>query len=215
LGYLLEAEIHLANRSMAPAIEAMKASLARSKSTAQAIRLEAMLTSAKRQPEAAQFAASWLKEHPRDLAFLAHLGATSLAARDYPTAEVRYRAALAVAPNDATILNNVAWLMIEQGKRGALALATAANEQAPGRPAIMQTLAAALKAEGRLPDALQWQRRAVANSDNAPAQRLSLAKLLLESGDRTAAKQELQALAQLGSAFKDQAEVATLLRDLS
>ena len=49
---------------------------------------------------------------------------------------------------------------------------------------------------------------------DAPALRLTLAKLYAKAGDKALAKSELERLAQLGGRFAGQAEVARLLKTL-
>ncbi|MDZ7592185.1 MAG: hypothetical protein U5L05_16225 [Rubrivivax sp.] len=51
-------------------------------------------------------------------------------------------------------------------------------------------------------------------SKDAPLYRLHLAELLIQSGDRDAAKVELESLRRLGGRFDRQAEVTTLLARL-
>ena len=120
---------------------------------------------------------SWLKTHPRDVLFLFHLGDEALTRKDYASAETRYRAVLAASPAHALALNNVAWLLLQQKKPGALPLAEQAVKAAPDRPALRDTLAQALAAEGRLPQALEMQKSALALRPDDPHLRLNLARL--------------------------------------
>jgi predicted Zn-dependent protease len=92
-----------------------------------------------------------------------------------------------------------------------LKYATRVNELRPDDPPLMDTLAAALAISGRLPEAVQLQRKAIALSKDAPIYRLHLAELLIQAGDRNAAKAELEALRRLGGRFDRQGEVTTLL----
>jgi len=84
----------------------------------------------------------------------------------------------------------------------------------PEQPAVMDTLASALAAEGQLPQAIDWQRKALAKASNNASYRLRLAKLLIKGGDKAGARTELNTLAALGDKFADHAEVGTLLKDL-
>jgi tetratricopeptide (TPR) repeat protein len=139
-----------------------------------------------------------------------------MSAKDYPLAELRYRKVIALRPDDAAALNNVAWLLVQQGKPGALVLAERANELAPDNPVIMDTLALALAADKQWPQALDWQRKAVDKASEAaqPGYRLGLARLLARSGDKAAARSQLEILAKLGDKFADQAEVTQLMKSL-
>ena len=211
-GYLLEAQIEQARRKPDAALAALRTAVQKAPGSESAIALHAALREAGRGDEAERFAAGWQKQHADDSAFRFHLGDLAIAARDWPRAEARYREVLERQPRNALALNNVAWLMLQQGRKGALALAEQANAIAPGQPALRDTLALATAAEGQLSRALELQRETVQRAPDAPTLRLTLARLLLQSGDKAAARAELDKLAKLGNGFKEQAEVAELLK---
>ena len=121
---------------------------------------------------------------------------------------------LEVQPENALAMNNVAWLLASQGKPGAVAMAEKANELLPNRAPIVDTLASALAADNQLPKAIEAQKRAIALEPKDPGMSLRLAKLYLKAGDKTLARNELDALTRLGDKFKGQAEVAALLKTL-
>jgi putative PEP-CTERM system TPR-repeat lipoprotein len=214
VGHLLEADAHASQRQWEPTIAALKSALDRQKTAATAIRMHALLNTAGRKPEADRFAASWMREHPRDSGFLFHLGSLAMDEKRYSEAETEYRRVLALTPNDAITLNNLAWLLLQQGKPGALSLAEKANQLSTDQAALMDTLSSALAKEGQLPKAIEWQRKALAKADGAPAYRMRLAKLLIQLGDKTAARAELDTLAKLGDKFTGQDEVGNLLKTL-
>ncbi|MCK7493542.1 MAG: tetratricopeptide repeat protein [Comamonadaceae bacterium] len=56
------------------------------------------------------------------------------------------------------------------------------------------------------------QRETVQRAPDTPSLRLTLAKLLLQSGDKPGARAELDRLAKLGAGFAEQAEVAELMK---
>jgi FimV-like protein len=78
----------------------------------------------------------------------------------------------------------------------------------------MDTLAMALAQDKQLPRALEVQRKAVQAQPDNGALRLNLAKIYLESGDKVAARGELDTLAKLGDNFPAQSEVTQLLKGL-
>ena len=104
--------------------------------------------------------------------------------------------------------------MVKQGKPGAVAIAEQANEIMPGRSPLMDTLALAYGAENKLPKAIEIQKLAISRSPNDPGLKLTLAKLLIKSGDKAYARAELEDLAKLGEKFREQAEVSSLLKSL-
>ena len=212
-GYHLEADIAIRQRQWAPAIATLRAALQRDNATRTAMRLHATLTTAGRSADADTFAAGWVRDHPADVDFLVHLGTMAMEAKTHARAEKYFRDVLAQRPDDPAALNNLSWVLLQQKKPGALEMAQKANQLEPDNPAFMDTLAAALAADGQLAQAIELQRKALAAARAPNGYRLRLARLLLQSGDRAAARAELDVLAALGDRFADQAEVAALLKE--
>lgn len=213
-GVLLEADVYIAQRSWDAAIGVLRNALAREAATDVAQRLYATYQQGKGPVEAAAFADRWVRDHPRDAEFVFHLGTIALQRNDLPVAEAQFRRVMALLPEHASSINNVAWLMLKQGKTGATPLAQRASQLAPDEPTYLDTLARALAAEGRWPEALDAQKKAVKLTRDAPDFRLGLARLLIGAGDKTAARTELQRLHSLGASFAEQGEVTRLLQTL-
>lgn len=213
-GHILEADVHASRRDWPRAVTAQQAALTLDRSNPTAIRLHSLLTLAGRSSEAERLAAAWLLERPADAQFIFHLGTIAMEGGRYAEAETLYRRVLALRPEDATAMNNVAWVMTRQGKPGAVPFAESALRLMPEQPALMDTLASALAGEGKLPQAIDWQRKALAKAGDNASYRLRLAKLLIQSGDKSGARAELKTLASLGDKFADQAEVQQLLKTL-
>lgn len=211
-GWVMEGDIEAQRRNWDAAITAYRHALQNEPSANAAIKVVAGLQAADRGAEADRFVAGWLADHPKDAAFRFYLGDAALARKDWPKAEAAYRDVLRLQPDNALALNNVAWLMVRQSKPGATALAQKATQLMPGRPQLVDTLAQALAAEGQLPRALELQKQAVGQQPDDPTLRLTLARLLIRSGDKAGARVELEQLAKLGKKFPDHAEVAELLK---
>ena len=216
LGLSLEGDIEASRKNWDAAIAAYRSAHALGKSTDSAQRLHMAMRAANKMAEADQLAAAWTRDRPKDLAFRFYLGDAALTKGDFALAESHYQVVAGTQPKNALALNNVAWLMLKQGKPAApaLALAQQANDIQPGRPQLMDTLALALAAANQLPQAVELQKKAIARSPNDPALRLTLARLLIQSGDKPYARAELEDLVKLGDKFRDQAEVAALLKSL-
>ncbi len=215
VGQMLEGDIEVGRKAWDAAATAYRASLQKSPSTEVAIRLHKVLYSAGKNTEAERFGATWEKDHAKDAAFLFHLGDVALFERKLPQAETRYRAVLAVQPQNALALNNVAWLMVQQGKPGGAALAQQATELLPNQPALLDTWAIALATEKKYPQALEAIKRAQALSSKDNSLRLTLARILIESGDMSGAKTELQFLDKLGTGFADHEKVKAMLKTVN
>lgn len=212
-GLLTEGDIQASRGQWADAAAAYRKAQALAPQAADiAVRLHGALARGGKAADADKLAADWLKAHPDDPAMLLHLGDQAMAGKDNAGAEQRYRQVLDKQPANIAALNNLAYLLATTGKPGAVALAEKAVQAAPKQPALLDTLALALAAEKQLPKALEVQGQAVALAPDAPQFRLQLAKLQIQSGDKPAARVELQKLAKLGAGFKGQAEVTELLK---
>lgn len=212
--YRLEADVQYSQKRWDAAIAATRQALALSKLPLDAIHLHGLYLAAGRKGDADRFVLEWEREQPKDADFQVHLATLALTRSEFAASESRFRKALALRPDDGPTLNNLAWLLVQQGKPGAVALAERANVAMPNSTAVMDTLALALAADNQLAKAIEWQRRAVEAAPDGPHLRLNLARLLVKSGDKAGARVELERLAKLGSKFNRQTEVAALMGTL-
>ena len=212
--FLLEGDIESARRAFEPAAAAYRTAFGINRNTDTAVRLHMALQSGGKRAEADKLAAEWTRANPRDVGFRYYQGDIALSRGEIAAAEGHYRAVLEAQPRNALAMNNVAYLLLRQGKPGALEMAKQANELLPGRPQLMDTLALALAADKKLPQAIELQKSAIARAPNDPSLKLTLARLLIQSGDKAYARAELEELAKLGDKFRGQDEVSKLLATL-
>ncbi len=213
-GYTLEGEIEASRKGWDAATLAYRASLQRAPSPETTAKLHTVLNAAGKTADADRLAADWAQQHPKDTALLYFLGDVALAQNDFVRAEAKYRAVLAIQPENALALNNVAWLMVKQGKPGAVAVAEKANSLLPNRAPLLDTWAMTLEADNQLPKAIETQKQAIAVEPKDGSLSLRLAKLYIKAGDKARARAELDALSKLGDKFPGQAEVTTLQKTL-
>jgi Flp pilus assembly protein TadD len=96
----------------------------------------------------------------------AHLGAALLERGRVEEAAAHWRESLRLRPDHLTAVNNLAWLLAthpdarQRDPQEALALAERAARLAPGDPAVLDTLGAALAAAGRFAEAERAAHRA-------------------------------------------------------
>ena len=214
IGYMLAGDIEAFRKNWPSAISAYRAGLERGESTQLAAKLYDALGSAGQGANADRFASDWLKQHPQDALFRLHLGDVAAGRKDFEGAQTHYLEVLKMQPDNAAVLNNLAWAMYTHKKPGAIAFAEKAVAIRPQDPAYLDTLAAIVADQGDLRRAVELERKAVELGPERSHYRLSLAKLYLRTGDKALAKAELQSLAALGERFSGQAEVANLLRSL-
>lgn len=211
---LLEGDIESSRRNWDGAITAYRNAFGQAKSTDIAVRLHMSLRSGGRQADADKLAAEWTRNNPKDSGFRYYQGDLALARGELAAAEEHYRAVLTAQPRNALAMNNIAYLLLKQGKPGAIDMAKKSNELLPGRPQLMDTMALALASEKKLPEAIELQKAAISRAPADPSLKLTLARLLIQSGDKAYARAELEELAKLGDRFRDQAEVGKLLKSL-
>ena len=214
VGYTLEGEIEMMQKRWDAAAAVLRKAIVKAEPAHAPARLHEALRQASHAAEADAVAARWLKDHPRDTLFRFYLGDVALKQQRLAEAEQRYQEVLEIQPDHALSLNNVAWLMLEQKKPGALEYAQRAVRAAPNRPALMDTLALAQAADGQPAKAIEVQQRALAMLPNDAFLRLNLARFYVQAGDKRAAKAELDRLAALGDRFPKQADVAMLSKGL-
>lgn len=212
VGYVLEGDIHVAEKNLETAVAAYRGGLKQVNSTELALKLHAVLMASGKVPEADRFSATWQKENAKDAAFLFYLADTALARNDFTGAEKNYAAVVKLQPGSAIAYNNLAWVSFKLNKEGAIAYAEKANTLAPDKPAFMDTLAMLLSSKGEHAKALELQNKALALQPENPVLKLNLAKIYLKSGQKELARKELNELTRLGEKFPAQAEVTALLK---
>lgn len=213
-GFALEGQIRASLREWDLAIRLFQTGLDIDRTTDGAKRLHMSLIAAGRFDDADRFVSNWMGKQSRDAEFLFHVGNVQTDRKNFALAESIFRQVLTLVPDNASAMNNLAWLLLKQGKPGALELAERANQTLPNRSTFLDTLASALAADGQTRRAVEIQTRAVGAAPNSPDLRLKLAKFQIALGDTIAAKKELIQLQQLGTRYGSHAEVAALLRTL-
>ncbi len=199
LGLLLEADVAAAGQQWPAAEQAYRAALALQPGAPEITqRLHDVLVAAERRDAARQLLDAWSADHPGDLALWQHLASDSLARRDWPEAEARYRQLLARAPNDVLVLNNLAMALASQNNPEAVALAEKAVALSAQQPQVLDTLARAYAASGQLAQAVDTQRRAVLQAPHDRALLLALAQLQLRAGEAEKARESFIQLTRIG-----------------
>lgn len=214
VGYLIEGDIQTTFKHTDAALAAYRNGLDRPNPGAIAERLYEVLYASKGKSEAARFADEWIKRKPGNLAFQMFLGNSAIGLDDLPSAEKYFSKIVAINPNNAMAMNNLAWVTAKMGRPGAIAQAEKAVALASENPAILDTLAFALAANGQLPKAIESAKLALVLAPDEPIYRLNLARYYLKSGKIELAKTELDRLSALGPKFARQSEVAELRKGI-
>jgi putative PEP-CTERM system TPR-repeat lipoprotein len=213
-GFVLEGEVYLAQKKTNEAILAYNEALKRQAAPAIAIRLHGLLNAANRSADADALAARWLKEHPKDTTMRLYLAERDLARKDYRSASKHYRDLLAIQPQNALVLNNLAWALSQQNDPAALDYAEKAYTLAPNSPAIADTLGWMLVERGDAKRGTELLAKAASAAPAATEIRMHYAKALLKTGDKAGARKELEAVSAAPGESPLKAEAAELLKKL-
>ncbi len=190
----LDADVKVAQKQYVEAAALYRKALAQTPSPATTIKLASTLQAAGNDAEAHTLLADWMKAHPKDSAVAVFDADVALRAKDYPRAATAYRAILAQSPNDANVLNNLAWALWQQKDPQAVTFAEKATTLAPNNPAFSDTLGWMLVEQGDTKRGRELLEKA---SAAAPRQRditLHLAKAQIKDGQKDRARTTLQAL---------------------
>lgn len=213
-GFVIEGDINAVRKDFDAAATAYRSGLQIRQSPLVAVKLHSVILISGKTAEADRFAAAWLKNQPKDTAFLSYLGDTAIARKDYASAQSTYSTILQFEPNNASALNNLAWITLQQKGSNALSYAEKANALSPNQPFFMDTLATILSAKGDHAKAIEVQRKALQLQPSSELLKLNLAKVYIAAGKTSLAKNELDALAKLDSQRPYHLEAVELLKTL-
>lgn len=214
VGDLLEGDIYAAEKNWVAAAKSYRTGLNKLPTTELATRLHIALRATGDSSGAERMAADWKKAHPDDLAFLIHVGDDAAVRGDFRVAESVYLQVINKRPQDAQVMNNLAWVTHKQSRPEALGFAEKAVSIDPNNPGYLDTLAAILEGDSQLKRAIEVQRKAVELLPSNPVLRLRLAKLFAKAGDKQSARVNLEELLQFKDPFPGDSEIQPLMRQL-
>jgi putative PEP-CTERM system TPR-repeat lipoprotein len=214
-GYALEGDVLAAQRKFAEAEKPYREALKlEPKADGVAIRLHRVLAESGKAAEADTLAKSWLAENPKNQAMRLYLGERELAAKNYKAAAVHYQALIAIEPNNAVALNNLAWIGGETGDPKALGYAERAVKLAPNSAAVLDTYGSLLVKKGETAKGLEYMARATQVAAGRYDLRLNYARALIGAGQKDAARKELEALQAVPEDFPGKSDIAVWLKNL-
>ncbi|MYM35030.1 PEP-CTERM system TPR-repeat protein PrsT [Duganella sp. FT94W] len=160
--------------------------------------------------EARELVGHWLKNHASDITTRTYFASSLLAQKEYALATVQFEEVLKQAPNQVVALNNLAWLYQQQRDPRALPHAEQANRLAPNSATVNDTLGWVLAEQGQLERALPLLKQASAQLPGNHEVRYHYGVALARSGDKRAAREQLEPLLAQKD-FGRHAAVKTLL----
>lgn len=158
---------------------------------------------------------NWISKHPESRRALTAYASTLLDMDRLKEAGNAYRKLISVDPNNASALNNFAWIRNELGQADALDYAEKAYRLAPSSPEIADTFGWLMVQNGKLKDGLEILRAAAGVARNNPDILYHLAYALAKSGQNDDALVILKVLVDKGGNFASRDEAMKLYSSLS
>ncbi len=209
-GYLVEAEVHLADKKFAEAAK-LFAKSAELSGQGQALgRAYQAYARANQAAEGERLLTQWLNNKPKDAMVRHILASVQLSGKQLKEAAQNYRLLVGANPKDVIALNNLAWVLGELKDPQALAYAEQALKLAPKDGGVLDTYGWQLVLAGQAKKALPYLREAVKAQPNNPEIRWHLAVALENSGDKAAALEELDRLLTSRMEFPQKAQAQAL-----
>jgi putative PEP-CTERM system TPR-repeat lipoprotein len=214
IGYIVEGDLLMAQKKPALAAKAYEHGFSISKSGPIMIKLHSSLSLAGKQGEATSRLLGWLKEHPEDAASRMYLAGIYLGGPQNKAAIDQYQMVLKRAPDYVPALNNIATAYQNEKNAMALEYAEKAYKLAPESPAVMDTLGWILVDQGNTSRGLPLLQKAASLAPASAEIRYHLAAGLARSGDRAAARKELEQVLAGGQQFASADDAKLLLKQV-
>lgn len=213
-GYALEGDVYLARDQLDEAIRAYEKAYSVQKTTLLTIKLHGVYRAAGKRDNAMKVVEQWLKDNPDDPGAKSVLAGSYLQEGDNVNAKRLYNEVLQKYPGHVLSLNNLAWLMHEEGDPEALKLAERAYQMNPDLANVADTYAWILIESDQVEQGLTLLRKAINKGANDPSIRYHYATGLSRSGDRLRAISELESLLAGGTPFTEREAAQKLLEDI-
>lgn len=214
LGFVIEGDVLAAQQKWLEAAALYRVALGRSPDMLTADKAVAALKKVEGATDTQALAAKWLNENPKDFVGRMYLADRDMAQKNYKSAVPHLRVLVELQPNNAALLNDLAWAGGATGDLQAVKYAERAHRLAPTNPLVMDTYGWLLVESGDVKRGVEMLQQAASLAPAAQEIRLHLAKGLLKSGQKDGAREELETIVKAteASPFKD--EAAALLTTL-
>jgi putative PEP-CTERM system TPR-repeat lipoprotein len=214
LGFDREADIHMSQKRFSQALKAYELSLAKGSGTTGLIKLHRAFSMAGDAKTADQRLAGWIKQHPNDLAARTYAADFYMSTQRNREAIAQYEIISKSKPDNVTALNNLASLYQREKDSRALATAEKALKLAPDHPFVQDTLGWILVELGQIPRGLELLKKATGKAPESASVRYHYAVALARSGNKLAARKELEAAILSGKKFPEIDDAKIMLKNL-
>mgnify|MGYP003666552534 CR=1 FL=1 len=156
----------------------------------------------------------WVQQNPRDVTARGRLSELYGSVNRIGDVMKQCREILKLEPDNIAALNNLAWYLLKDDPKQALAHAERAVALAPDSSAVLDTLALAQLENGNIVDARRNIDRALADAPKSPDIRYHEARIRAAEGDRSGAIVALNSLLNREEEFAEQQDAEALLKEL-
>ena len=210
MGYLLEADVLLAQNQPQEAERVLRATQQKLDAPMVTFRLFGFLSDMKKNSEAEAVLNDWIAKHPKDNSAVHFAAQYHVGKKQYGEAVKWYRVALRTKPDDVATMNNLAWTLGELGDSTALSIGVKALEAAPSNPDVLDTVGGLHVKAGDAAKGSELLAKAVQIAPNRPNLRISYANALIAQGKRADADKQLDEATRLDPSELTKAAVASL-----
>lgn len=205
-------DVYMAADQPGDALKAYQQAFAKAPSDLLVNRIVGAYTRLKQPSKAREVLADWVAKHSTDYAQLLALSELDIAANNYPAARSELATLVKQQPQNAGLLNNLAWVDQKLGDKDAAALARKAYLLGPS-PQTADTLGWILTKQGEAAKGVELLRQAVASGDPRIAYHLAVA--LNDTGQKAEAVKLLDAVAKVPGTFTEKTDAKKLLGQLT
>ncbi len=157
----------------------------------------------------------WVADHSDDVIVREKLAEVYASNNQIGGAVYQYREILKIDPNHAIALNNLAWYLLHEDPKQALAYAETALELSPDSSSILDTLAVVQLKNNSVLEARRTIDRAVALAPNSPEMRFHEAQVRAAEGDKQGAVKALNTLLGKHAEFSERSAAEQFLKQLT
>ncbi|MBT0962256.1 XrtA/PEP-CTERM system TPR-repeat protein PrsT [Denitromonas iodatirespirans] len=194
LGFVFEGDVYVAKDDWKAALPLFEKAHKLTPNALTVVKLHAGLARNQRAKEADKLADAWLKANPKDLTMLSYTAEYLLAQQRLDEAYTLYLQINELTPDNALVLNNLAWIASEKKDPKAKDFGLRALELAPENPAILDTVGMIEVAGGGVEAGVKKLEKAHQLAPKSAMVSLNLAKAYVKAGRAGEARELLNAL---------------------
>ncbi len=211
---LLEGDIYLAEKKPTQALTTYQQAYKIKPNTKILNTITNIMLAQGKESDAISFLNKELKKNPKNL--VAHFKLASIyeKQKNANETEKHYQAILVEQPNNALVLNNLAWLYYQQNDPKALPLAEKAYQKISESPIIADTYGSVLVKQGQLAKGMKILKKASLQVPNAYAIQYHLANAYAQNGNRKLAIKILSRIINSQQSFPEKNAASNLLKKL-